>query len=151
MCKLTPESKNFFIETIKNNTSIKNLREIICEYGDLFGSEVVELVKARIAELTAEREEQAAKLGLTVKSLQLLKLILNRGSWDFDEKGEGFILLRDLPRTAESRGNLTDLKKKGFFDFTFTCDNPHRFTPERDGYWVTLTQNGIDAQKILAS
>lgn len=102
-------------------------------------------------EITAEREETAAKLGVTVESMMLLKHILNRASWDYDEDGEGFILLRDLPRTAESRGNLTDLKKKGFFDFTFTCDNPHRFTPDRDGYWVTLTQKGIDAQKILAA
>lgn len=142
---------NEIINAIKENTSIKMLRNVLKTGEDLLPGQVINAVKARIAELTAEREEQAAKLGLTVKSLQLLKLILNRASWDFDEDGEGFILLRDLPRTAESRGNLADLKKKGFFDFTFTCDNPHRFTPDRDGYWVTLTQKGIEAQKALAA
>ena len=105
---------NEIINAIKENTSIKMLRNALKTGEDLLPEQVINAVKARIAELTAEREEQATKLGLTVKSLQLLKLILNRASWDFDEDGEGFILLRDLPRTAESRGNLADLKKKRF-------------------------------------
>ena len=117
----------------------------------LYPEQVINAIKARIAELTAEREEQAAKLGLTVKSLQLLKLILNRASWDFDEEGEGFILLRDLPHTTDVRGNLTDLKKKGFFKLEFTCDSSCFYTPDRDGFWVTLTQKGIEAQKALAA
>lgn len=142
---------NNFINAIKENTSIKMLRNALKTDKDLYPEQVINAIKARIAELSAEREEQAAKLGLTVKSLQLLKVILKRASWDFDEEGEGFILLRDLPHTTDVRGNLTDLKKKGFFKFEFTCDSSRFYTPDRDGFWVTLTQKGIEAQKALAA
>jgi hypothetical protein len=145
------ETINHFINAIKENTSIKMLRNSLTTCKELFPEQVINAIKVRIAELTAEREEQATKLGLTVKSLQLLKLILNRASWDFDEEGEGFILLRDLPHTTDVRGNLTDLKKKGFFKLTFTCDSSRFYTPDRDGFWVTLTQKGIEAQKALAA
>lgn len=144
---------NSIIEALRKQNSKRALKDFINTVAGMVPDEVVDAAKARIAEITREREEKAAAFGLTPQSMKLLSVILKRASWDFDEEGLGFILIRELPLTAALRGNLTDLKKKGILKMELNCTyaEPERFDPEHDGYWVTLTDKGREAQKALAA
>ena len=142
---------NSIIEALRKQNSKRVLKDFINTVAGMVPDEVVDAAKARIAEISREREEKAAEVGLTPQSMQLLKVILKRASWDFDEDGLGFILIRELPLSAGLRGNLTDLKKKGILKMEMTCDDIYHYNPERDGYWVTLTEKGREVQKALAA
>lgn len=81
---------------------------------------------------------------LSFNSAVLFFRIVTRTDFDFTEDGlGGWAWEKDLRLTAEERGNLTDLKKKGLLSMQLEEDT-HRARTGTLCYWVQLTEKGKD-------
>lgn len=90
---------------------------------------------------------------LTPDSILLFLTICRKTDFDYEYDPEedgplGYVLGRELKLTAAQRGNLTDLKKKGFLTIAWE-DDAWRRSQGMDGGWVHLSKKAGEIAEAL--
>ncbi len=90
---------------------------------------------------------------LTPDSILLFLTICRKADFDYEYDPEeagphGYVLARELKLTAAQRGNLTDLKKKGFLTIEWE-DDAWRRSRGMAGGWVYLTKKAGEIAEAL--